>query len=89
MISSTTEKFWKLYEQLDTQTQKQAVIAYKLFSENIQHPSLKFKKLNTKLPIYSARINLNYRAVGIVKDDEIIWFWIGTHDAYIKLLAQF
>jgi len=88
MISRTTEKFWKLYEALDSQIQQQAVSAYELFSENPQHPSLKFKKLNTKLPIYSARITLNYRAVGIVKDDEIIWFWIGTHDVYEKLLKQ-
>lgn len=88
MISRTTEKFWKLYGQLDSKIQEQAISAYKLFTDNPKHPSLKFKKLNTKLPIYSARISLNYRAVGIVKDDEIIWFWVGTHDAYVKLLAK-
>ncbi len=88
MVSRTTKKFWKAYEQLDKTIQKQARASYYLFRDNPQHPSLNFKNVHDKLPIYSARVNLNHRAVGILKDNEIIWFWIGPHDAYEKLLLK-
>lgn len=89
MVSRTTKRFWKAYKQLDETVQKQARASYRLFSENPQHRSLHFKSVHNKLPIYSARVNLNHRVVGILEGDEIIWFWIGPHDAYEKLLAQF
>ena len=88
MISRTTKKFWKAYAKLDETTQKQAESAYRIFCENPQHPSLNFKNVHDKLPIYSARVNLNYRAVAIVEKNEIIWFWIGPHDDYEKLLLR-
>ena len=67
---------------------EQARASYRLFEQNPQHPSLQFKKVHTKLPVYSARINLNYRAVGVREDEVVIWFWIGPHDEYEKLLAR-
>ena len=88
MVSRTTKKFWKAYEKLDETVQKQAQASYRLFRKNPQHPSLHFKKVHDRLPIYSVRINLNHRAVGILENNEIIWFWIGAHDAYEKLLSQ-
>jgi len=39
--------------------------------------------------IYSAQINRNYRAVGQLNEDTIIWFWIGSHAKYDMLLNQF
>jgi hypothetical protein len=47
-----------------------------------------FKKVHARRPIYSARINIEYRAVGIIENDEVIWFWIGPHKDYEKLLAR-
>ena len=88
MVSKTTRKFWKAYGKLDETVQRQAVAGYRLFRQNPQHPSLHFKKVHDKLPIYSARVNLNHRAVGILDDNEIIWFWIGAHDAYEQLLSR-
>ena len=31
---------------------------------------------------------MDYRAVGVIKDNEIIWFWIGSHNVYDKLLRK-
>ena len=56
--------------------------------ENPGHPSLHFKKVHDRDPIYSARVTLGYRAVGLLEDDEITWFWIGTHAGYDRLLDQ-
>jgi hypothetical protein len=88
MISKTTKKFWKAYAKLDRTVQQQARSSYRLFRENPQHPSLNFKKVHDSLPIYSARVNLSHRAVGILEKNEIIWFWIGPHDAYENLLSR-
>ena len=37
---------------------------------------------------YFVRIDIEYRAVGIQDEDEMVWFWIGTHDDYLKLLFR-
>lgn len=38
--------------------------------------------------VYSARIDLNHRALGILDGDTIVWFWIGPHDEYERLLRS-
>lgn len=37
--------------------------------------------------LYSVRIGLSYRAVGLLKADTVTWFWIGTHDEYDRLIG--
>jgi len=59
-----------------------------LFRENARHPSLQFKKVQDRDPIYAARVTLGYRALGLLDDDEVTWFWIGTHAAYDRLLQD-
>jgi len=39
-------------------------------------------------PIFSARVGLHYRAVGILEGNDIFWFWIGSHAEYDHLLGQ-
>jgi hypothetical protein len=34
------------------------------------------------------RIALGWRADGILHGEEMIWFWIGSHAEYDRLLAQ-
>ncbi|WP_420824639.1 hypothetical protein [Thiorhodococcus mannitoliphagus] len=36
----------------------------------------------------NARITKDYRAVGILKDEKIVWFWVGSHSDYNALLKQ-
>ena len=56
------------------------------FQEDPHHPSLKFKQVHSSRPIYSVRVAFGYRAIGIREADEIIWFWIGGHAEYDRLL---
>jgi len=86
--SRTTGKFWKVYNKLPSKTRNQAKSAFVLFQKDPYHPSLHFKRVHSVLPIYSARITKDYRAVGIQKKADIIWFWIGSHSDYGKLLKQ-
>jgi hypothetical protein len=44
--------------------------------------------LHTSLPRWSVWISEFYRAVGVRKsDDEMVWFFIGTHADYERLIA--
>ena len=88
MKSRTTRRFRDALAALPAQVQRQAREAYRLFLRNPAHPGLQFKKVHTTLPIYSARISIGYRALAAVKADDAIWFWIGPHSEYDKILTQ-
>ena len=60
--------------------------AYSLFRSNPGHPGLQFKKVDDGNLIYSARVGLGYRALGQMDGDDIVWFWIGSHADYDRLL---
>jgi hypothetical protein len=84
----TTEAFRALLESAPALVQDKARAAYALWADNPSHPSLRFRKVHGALPIYSVRIDLDWRAIGTVKDDTMIWFWIGPHDEYERLLSR-
>ncbi len=86
MKSHTEGRFWKAYDKLPVEVQRQADYAYEVWKQNPFHPSLQFKLVDTQLLIYSVRIGRGYRALGWREGDTIIWFWIGDHDAYDRLL---
>jgi hypothetical protein len=86
--SHTTARFRKAFQQLPEQVRQQAREAYKLFKQNPYHPSLRFKQIHPTKPIYSVRINIDFRALGARDGGEIIWFWIGPHTEYDKLIPR-
>ncbi len=88
MNSRTTERFWKCYAGLPIAIKKRAKKAYKQFQEDPYYPGLHFKQVHSTRPIFSVRITKDYRAVGIIQEEDIIWFWIGTHSEYSNLLKQ-
>ncbi|MBE9106028.1 hypothetical protein IQ229_14090 [Nostoc cf. edaphicum LEGE 07299] len=88
MKSRITAQFRQRFADLPEQVQEQTREAYRLFKQDPSHPSLRFKKVHPELPIYSARISKNYRAVGQLDGDTVIWFWLGSHTEYNKLLSQ-
>jgi hypothetical protein len=73
---------------LASQVRARARLAYQFFKRDAKHPSLRFKQVHPKRPIFSARVGLGYRALAVKEGDAIIWFWIGSHAEYEKLLAQ-
>jgi mRNA-degrading endonuclease RelE of RelBE toxin-antitoxin system len=86
--SQTTIQFRKQFSALPKQIQEQTRKAYRQFQDDSSHPSLRFKKIHSQLPIYSARINKDYRVVGQLEQDTVIWFWIDSHAEYDLLLNQ-
>lgn len=89
MTSHTTRQFRDLLAALPAHAQQQARDAYALFRDNPSHPGLRFKQVNAgPPPVYSARVSLGYRALGTVDGDAVVWFWIGSHADYDRLLKQ-
>ncbi|MGZ9166459.1 MAG: ParE family toxin-like protein [Anaerolineales bacterium] len=86
MKAQTTKSFWKHYWALPPEIRGRAQQAYKLWRDNPAHPSLFFKRVKESQPLYSVRIGLGYRALGLLKEDTVSWFWIGTHDKYNQLI---
>ncbi len=51
--------------------------------EDPRHPALHFKKVGR---YRSARVGLRYRALAVEASDGLVWFWIGTHSEYDRLV---
>ena len=88
MNSRTTRKFRELFSGLAAHVQRQAREAYRLFSQDPYHPGLHFKQVHANFPLYSARVGISYRAVGVRDGHTVVWYWIGSHASYEQLLAQ-
>ena len=88
MKSHTTKRFRTALSELPKEVREKARESYRQFREDSYHPSLHFKQVHPAKPIYSVRVTIGYRAVGILERSEIVWFWIGSHEAYERLITQ-
>ena len=88
MKSSINEDFRKTFARLPKQVQQQARQAYQKFQVSPEYPGLHFKKIHASREIYSIRITRGYRALGVLKYNEITWFWIGSHAEYDQILRS-
>ena len=88
MNSRPTESFIALFAALPDAVKAQARKAYRLWRQNPRHPSLHFKRIHDREPLYSVRISLGWRVVGLLEGDTMFWYWIGSHADYDKLLEQ-
>jgi hypothetical protein len=84
--SRTTRSFRAAFAALPDEIQAQARRAYRIFRENPSHPSLRFKKVDPLENVYSVRIGLGYRALGVLEGSVVIWFWIGSHAEYDRVV---
>jgi hypothetical protein len=82
MKSNTHPSFWEAYGALDEKTRQRAQRTYRLWMQNPFHLSLHFKCINAPDQIWSVRVTLGIRALGIWEGDTFTWFWIGNHEDY-------
>lgn len=88
MRSRTTARFRASLAALPPSTRQQTREAYRAWVRNPRHPSLRFKRLNTARPVYSLRISRSYRALGVLDGETMVWFWIGSHADYERLIKR-
>ena len=89
MNSITTADFWDKFFRLPPSIQARAIIAYRKWRRNPQQRGLFLKQIKRgPPPVYSVRIGRGWRALGYRTDENaIVWFWIGSHDEYDRLLS--
>lgn len=75
--------FWRCYHDLPEEVRRLADKCFGLLKDDPSHPSLHFKKAGR---YWSARVGLHYRAVAVEEKQDLIWFWIGIHGEYDKLM---
>jgi hypothetical protein len=77
-------RFWQAYNALPPEAQRLADENYELLKRDPRHPSLHFKKVGR---FWSARIGAHHRALAIKEGGDVVWFWIGRHDEYDRLIG--
>ena len=77
-------EFWACYHALPKSVQQLADKNFALLKRDTQHPSLHFKKIDR---FRSVRVGLTYRALGLEVPDGILWFWIGSHADFDRLVS--
>jgi hypothetical protein len=85
VISRAHRRFWEQFNRLPKNIQVTARRRFSLWRREPFHPSLHFKRIGKG--VWSVRINDDYRAMALRERDEIIWFWIGPHATYDRLLS--
>ena len=85
MRHRASAKFWQYYGRLPTDIQRLADHSFDLLKDNPRHGSLHFKKVGR---FWSARVGIHYRAVAVQEGDDFVWFWIGHHSEYDRLIAS-
>lgn len=88
MNSVVTGGFLDGLGRLPDVVRQQASRAYALWRLDPYHPSLQFKRVGRRQAIYSVRVGLGYRALGLWEGDTVTWFWIGTHAEYDTFLTR-
>ena len=85
MKHRASPRFWRAYRGLPREVRQLADRNYQLLKANPTHPSLHFKKVGQ---FWSARVGLHHRALAVESDQDRVWFWIGSHADYDKLLGR-
>jgi hypothetical protein len=85
--SHLDQEFILRFRRLPRRVQRAARKNYKLWKENPSHPSLEFKRVGNRKQAYSVRVGIGWRALGVLVDDALVWFWIGSHAEYDAILA--
>ncbi|MGA0041336.1 MAG: hypothetical protein ACO3NZ_15955 [Pirellulales bacterium] len=85
MRHRASRKFWQFYRRLPEAIQRVANENYAVLKQAPKHPSLRFKKVGR---FWSVRVGIHHRAVAVEDGADLVWFWIGHHSEYERLLNR-
>jgi hypothetical protein len=83
MSHFASPSFWECYGDLPSSIQELADKNFELLKANESHPSLHLKKAGK---YWSVRVGRRLRALAVEIEQGLLWFWIGTHAEYHKLI---
>jgi hypothetical protein len=78
-------RFWRLFAALPAEVRQLARENFELLKSDPRHPSLHLKRVGR---YWSARVGASYRALGVDSEDGILWFWIGPHEEYERIIKR-
>jgi hypothetical protein len=78
-------RFWRCHRELPQEVRQLADRNYKLLKADPSHRSLQFKQVGQ---FWSVRVGLRYRALAVEAGSDLVWFWIGSHAEYDKLVGR-
>lgn len=82
------DSYWAALDDLPEEVQRRAETNFRLWKTQPKHPSLRFKQIHPDQPIFSFRVGLKHRTVGVqTPDDRIAWFWIGSFQQFRDAVA--
>ena len=87
MNSQVTGDFLACFAKLPDAVKALPRKSYRLWRDNPSHPSLHFKRIHRTEPLFSVRVGLGWRALGLLEGDTLSWFWIGSHADYDRLIS--
>jgi hypothetical protein len=79
----TSPRFWEYYRGLPAAVRAQADKSFARLKTDPAHPSLHLKQIGR---FWCVRIGIHYRALAVEASDGLVWFWIGSHSDYDRLL---
>jgi len=85
MNQFATPEFWHHYRTLPDPIRALADKYFRLLMNDPLHPSPRFKPIGE---FWSARVGLHYRALAKHRPEGVVWFWIGHHSNYDRLLKS-
>lgn len=86
MKSRRTHEFVTRFAKLPNPIKQLARKNYRLWKQNPLHPGLQFKRVQAVEGVYSVRVGLDWRVLGVKDGETMTWFWIGPHAEYDRLL---
>jgi len=84
MTHATTPDFWHQYHSLPANIRRLADKNFELLQADPSHSSLQLKAIES---VWSVRVGLHYRALAYREGEQFVWFWIGSHAEYDKLIG--
>lgn len=75
--------FWDHYHSLPEDVRKLADAAFARLKDDPSYRSIRFKQVRR---FCAARVEISYRALAVESGDDLIWFWIGNHSDYERLI---
>ena len=83
MKSRRSSDFRAAFNKLPPAVQQQARAAYVRFKDDPSYPGLHFKRVHLTAPLWSVRIGIHYRAVGVTTDIQASYL-LGRDDQLIS-----
>lgn len=81
----TVPSFWESYKKLPKNIRFLADKNFAILKKEPYHPSLHLKRIGR---YWSARIGIKYRTLAVEAEQGLLWFWIGHHTEYDKILKN-